>query len=86
MVYPHCSAIAAAMPGKVLLRFCFKRILKAIGRIVETGGPYLVHHLHFPCFGVFAAPIFSMLVVYWVWRKLFYNVAHFQSPFCLFAR
>nr|DAW51184.1 MAG TPA: hypothetical protein [Caudoviricetes sp.] len=70
------------------LPLCFKRILKAIGRIVETGGPYLVHHFHFPCSGVFAAPIFSMLVGYWVWRKLFYNVAHFPFPFCfpLFPR
>ena len=61
----------------------FKRILKAIGRIVEAGSPYLVHHFHFPCPGVFAAPIFSMLVGYWVWHKLFYNVAHFPFPFCL---
>jgi hypothetical protein len=59
----------------------FKRILKAIGRIVEAGSPYLVHHFHFPCPWVFAAPIFSMLVVYWVWHKLFYNVAHFPFPF-----
>ena len=44
---------------------------------------YLVHHFHFPCPWVFAAPIFSMLVVYWVWHKLFYNVAHFPFPFCL---
>ena len=43
-----------------------------------------MHHFHFPCSGVFAAPIFSMLVGYWVWRKLFYNVAHFPFPFfCL---
>jgi hypothetical protein len=70
-----------------LLRFnlplCFKRILKAIGGIMEPGGPYLVHHFHFPCPWVFATPIFSMLVGYGVWRKLFYNVAHFPFPFCL---
>ena len=50
---------------------------------MKTSGPYLVHHFHFPCPWVFAAPIFSMLVVYWVWHKLFYNVAHFPFPFCL---